>query len=151
MLQDIKTLAGKCLEDKWGEGKVLEISEDFSYSFEKFDKPTNETYLSIANIKEACSFCYDTLRRANIVSEYQIEDKIDVQTCEPCIIPRFVCNNKGSEGLMGMLNRLFTKYFSKTEDIKLVIDLIRDSLRQLKNFGKISLNTERFINSLEVK
>ena len=150
MIQSIKTLAKKCLEDKWGEGEILEISQDFSYSYEKLDKSTNEKIIGISYIKEACSFCYNAIKDAGVKSEQYIDDKIDVITCEACLIPRFVCYNKGSEGLMGMLNLLYSKYFSNQEDIKLVIDLVRDCLRQLKNYGKVSITTEKFINSLEV-
>ncbi len=151
MEQDIKTLAKKSLEDKWGEEEISEISENFSFTYEKFDEKTNESYISIINIKEACSFCYDALEKGNIHTKFHIEDKIDVLSCEYCLIPRFVCANKGSEGLMGMLNRLFTKYFNKKQDIIWIINLIQDCLRQLRNFGRISLHTEQFINTLEVK
>jgi len=151
MKKAIKTLAKTSLEKKWGEGEILEISKDFTYSCNKLDKETGETYINIVDLKEACAFCYDALERTEIKSDYHINDKIDIPSCENCLIPRFVCSHKASEGLMGMLSRLFTKYYNKKEDIILIIDLIRDCLRQLRNFGKISLSTEKFISTLEVK
>ena len=150
MGETIKTLAKKCLEDKWGEGQVLEITQDLSYSFEKIDQSSNETVLSIVNIKEACSFCYEALRVAEIESDFHIDDKIDIVACEHCQIPRFVCYNKGTEGLIGMLSRLYTKYFENKQEITWMINLIRDCLRQIRNSGKISLHTEQFIKSLDV-
>jgi hypothetical protein len=151
MLSDIKILAKESLENKWGEGRILDISEDFTYSCEKIDSSDGEIYLSIVNIKEACSFCYDALKRAMIQSETHIDDKIDVVDCSQCMIPHFVCNNKGTEGLVGMLSRLFTKYSYRKDQVIWIINLVRDCIRQLRNFGRISLHTERFINSIEVK
>ncbi len=150
MLPDIKTLAKKSLENKWGEGKVLEVTESFTFSTELIDT-AGESLIKIIEIKEACSFCYNALERAEVKSEYHIEDKNDIEVCEFCLIPRYICYNKGTEGLIGMLSKLIARNVDLKEDILFIIDIIRDCLRQIKNFSKISLNTERFISTLEVQ